>query len=111
MKNCNCKRTNYSLGIIYWKKFEENNSTLSLNKKRYFIEIAPNNLNIYHAYISKYNFNLEKKNHFSMTLNREEWRYVVVSKIICIIKRDNFKTAWCVLLFELSPFFQNRKQT
>ena len=40
-----------------------------------------------------------------MVPNEEGWHYLAVKKIIRIIKKNNVKTRWGFILFELPSFF------
>ena len=46
------------------------------------------------ACISKYNSNYEKQITLLMIPNEKCWIYIVVKKVFCITKRNNFKTQW-----------------
>ena len=58
------------------------------------------------AYISKMYSNCEKKkNSFNDSKRKKEgWHYLTIKN--CIIKRNNIKTSWWLLLLELSSFFR-----
>ena len=91
---------NYPSKIDDGKTFETNNPTIALNilyiREK---EICP-------AYISKINSNCKKKN-YSINDSKRRKRRTVLScskKTVYIIKRNNIK-AWWFLLIELSSFF------
>ena len=70
-------------------------------------------MDIYSVYYLKINSNCEKQVIILMIPNekKEGWYYLAIKKIISIIKKINVKMPCCFLLFELSSFFSNKKQT
>ena len=95
----NWEAINYPSKIDDWKTFEKNNPTITVNilyTKE--IEICP-------AYISNHNSAREKQINLLMIPKegKEGWHYLGV-KNLCIINRNNVKTSWSFLLFELSSF-------
>ena len=93
---------NYPLQRDNLKIFEKKNPIVALN-----VLYVKRNEYIYLYF--KTQLKSWKPNH---SFNDSKWRKIALScskKNICIIKRINVKTWWCILLFELPLFLQNIK--
>ena len=79
------KGKNYQGRTDDWKRFEKNNPTIAINVS--YVK----NINIYTAKIAKHNLNNENQIILLVIPNGKRCHYLVVKKIICIIKRNKGK--------------------
>ena len=78
----NWKETDFPSHSKDWKKFEQNNKTISIN-----ILILPyNTKQIRHAYKSKHNFKCENQVILLMITDGTKWRYVAVKSLSALLR-------------------------
>ena len=71
----NWEEINFPSSKDDWKKFEKNNLKIVANF------LYDKRGKIYHAYVSKHNWDFEKQVILLMTSNREEWQRFAVKKL------------------------------
>ena len=80
MNSYNWDRIKYPTKKVDWKKLKSNNPTITLNIQ------FQKEMEIYPAYISKYNSTLEKKVIFLRlaSVEKEHWHYLLLKNIFII---------------------------
>ena len=84
INNYNWKDIDFPSTSKDWKKFESNNEVV-LNIL--YVPNGTNKINV--AYRSKYNLTYDKQIIFLIITDGEKWHYLVVKKLIRIVKRNN----------------------
>ena len=90
-----------------WKKFEENNKSISLN----MLYVPHNTKQIRIAHKSKYNHKHNKQVNLLMITNGEKWHYLAVRSLPALFRGISSNHNGVFLLFKLLSFIQHTKKT